>query len=234
MNLSREWGLNNNQLKVLAMLAMLVDHIGAQLFPHCIVLRILGRISFPIFAYMIAEGCFHTKNRGKYLGLIAALGVGCQLVYYFAMQSLYQSVLITFTLSILVIYAVDFFLKKNSLSRGCLMVATILMVLFAVVVAPVLFAKQGFKIDYGIIGVLLPIVVYYMPNKAWKITALAVLVSVRAAIYGEIGWFALAAVPLLALYNSQRGKYRMKYLFYIFYPTHLVLIYAVSLLMAAA
>lgn len=231
MGIFKKIGLNNNQLKVIAMLSMLIDHIGLQLFPTCLVLRIIGRISFPIFAYMIAEGCFYTKNRAKYLGLIAGLGVGCQLVYYFAMGSLYQSVLITFTLSILVIFAVDFFLKKKNFGRACLMVATVLGVAFAAVVAPILWEAQGFIIDYGVIGVLLPITVYYLPSKWWKVAATAVLLVARAAIYGGFNWVALVAVALLALYNGQRGKYRLKYLFYIFYPTHLVLIYAISLLM---
>ena len=232
MGIFKKLGLNNNQLKVIAMLSMLIDHIGVQLFPNCIVLRIIGRISFPIFAYMIAEGCFHTKNRAKYLGLIAALGVGCQLVYYFAMGSLYQSVLITFTLSICVIFAVDFFIKKKDFLSGCLMVLTVLGVLFTAAVAPVLFKAQGFKIDYGIIGVLLPIAVYYMPSKWWKLAATVALLIVYGLTRGGVFWVALAAVPLLALYNGKRGKYNLKYLFYIFYPTHLVLIYAISLLMA--
>jgi hypothetical protein len=232
MSTSKVWGLNNNQLKVLAMLSMLLDHIGVQLFPDCVVLRLLGRISFPIFAYMIAEGCFYTKNRAKYLGLIAALGVGCQLVYYFAMGSLYQSVLITFTLSILVIYAVDFFVKKKNFGSGCLMVITILGVAFAAVAAPILFKAQGFKIDYGVIGVVLPIAVYYMPSKWWKIVAAVVVLIVQGIMRGGMFWVALSAVPLLALYNGKRGKYNLKYLFYIFYPTHLVLIYLVGLWMA--
>ena len=59
-------GLSGNQLKIIAMLTMLVDHIGVQLFPECIILRIIGRLSLPIFAYMIAEGCLHTRNRPKY------------------------------------------------------------------------------------------------------------------------------------------------------------------------
>ena len=232
MEIFKKLGLNNNQLKVIAMLSMLIDHIGVQLFPNCIVLRIIGRISFPIFAYMIAEGCFHTKNRAKYLGLIAALGVGCQLVYYFAMGSLYQSVLITFTLSICVIFAVDFFVKKKHFLSGCLMALTVLGVLFTAAVAPVLWKAQGFKIDYGIIGVMLPIAVYYMPSKWWKVAAALTVLIVQGLARGGLFWVALAAVPLLALYNGKRGKYKLKYLFYIFYPTHLVLIYAISLLMA--
>ena len=231
MDIFKKIGLNNNQLKVIAMIFMLIDHIGLQLFPTCIVLRIIGRISFPIFAYMIAEGCFYTKNRAKYLGLIAALGVGCQLVYYFAMGSLYQSVLITFTLAISVIFAVDFFIKKKDVLSGVLMVVTVLGVAFIVLILPELLVKQGFKIDYGVFGVLLPIAVYYMPSKCWKIAAALVVLVAQGLVRGGLFWVALAAVPLLALYNGKRGKYNLKYMFYIFYPTHLVLIYAISLLM---
>ena len=212
MEIFKKLGLNNNQLKVIAMLSMLIDHIGVQLFPNCIVLRIIGRISFPIFAYMIAEGCFHTKNRAKYLGLIAVLGVGCQLVYYFAMGSLYQSVLITFTLSICVIFAVDLFIKKKDFLSGCLMVLTVLGVLFTAAVAPVLWKAQGFKIDYGIIGVLLPIAVYYMPSKWWKVAATLAVLIVQGLARGGLFWVALAAVPFLALYNGKRGK-RDRYVF---------------------
>ena len=231
MEIFKKIGLNNNQLKVIAMISMLIDHIGVQLFQECEVLRIIGRISFPIFAYMIAEGCFYTKNRAKYLGLIAALGVGCQLVYYFAMESLYQSVLITFTLSISVIFAVDFFIKKKDFLSGVLMIVVVLSVAFIVLVLPELLAKLGFKIDYGVFGVLLPIAVYYMPSKWWKVAAALAVLIVQGVVRGGLFWVALSAVPLLALYNGERGKYNLKYMFYIFYPTHLVLIYAISLLM---
>ena len=56
-------GLTNNQLKIIAMISMLIDHIGLQMFPDLLIFRIIGRLAFPIFAYMIAEGCFYTKNK---------------------------------------------------------------------------------------------------------------------------------------------------------------------------
>ena len=60
-------GLTGNQLKLLALITMTIDHIGMILFPHIPLFRIIGRLSMPIFAYMIAEGCRHTRNRKKYL-----------------------------------------------------------------------------------------------------------------------------------------------------------------------
>ena len=72
-------GLTGNQLKLFALLAMTCDHIGVQLFPRLLILRIIGRLALPIFAYMIAQGCRYTKNKKKYLMTIAAVAVGAVL-----------------------------------------------------------------------------------------------------------------------------------------------------------
>ena len=77
-----KFGLTNNQLKIIAMVSMLLDHVGLLFFPNVAIFRILGRIAFPIFAYMIAEGCRYTKNRAKYLGMIAAMAIVFQVVYF--------------------------------------------------------------------------------------------------------------------------------------------------------
>ena len=66
-------GLSGNQLKLIALAAMTVDHIGVQFFPNIQLLRIIGRLALPIFAYMIAQGCRYTKNKARYLGTIAAV-----------------------------------------------------------------------------------------------------------------------------------------------------------------
>ena len=99
-------GLNNNQLKLIALLSMTLDHIAVMVFPQVILLRILGRLAFPIYAYMIAEGCTHTHSMGKYFGTMAALAAVCQGAYYFALGSLYQSILVTFSLSIGLIWLI--------------------------------------------------------------------------------------------------------------------------------
>ena len=66
MNLKMTPRLSSNALKLIALVSMTVDHIGLILFPQYRVLRIIGRIAFPIFAYMIAEGCRYTSNRIRY------------------------------------------------------------------------------------------------------------------------------------------------------------------------
>ncbi len=221
-------GLTNNQLKIIAMVSMLIDHTGMGIFPEHEIFRIMGRLAFPIFAYMIAEGCFYTKHKIKYLLMIAGLGIGCQVVYTIASHSLYQNILLTFTFSVITIFAIDNFLeKKNKISFLC-MCGVIFSVVLISLVFPVIFKEKGFDIDYGFPGVLLPVAVYYSPTKKLKIISASAVLTGMAFLSGGIQFFSLFSVPLLMLYNGKRGKLNMKYVFYIFYPAHLAIIYMIG------
>ena len=216
--------LTSNQLKLLAMLTMTLDHIGVQMFPGVLWLRIVGRLAFPIYAYMIAEGCAHTHNRNKYLLQMAGLALLCQLVYFFAMGSLFQCILVTFTLSILLIYACD------TGSRPLTALA-LLGVAFVTVTLPRLLPGTDFAIDYGFFGVLVPVAVYLGKTHREKLLFMAFTLAALAWSFGGIQWYSLAALLPLALYGGQRGKRRMKWLFYLYYPLHLAAIYGISLLL---
>ena len=216
--------LTSNQLKLLAMLTMTLDHIGVQMFPGALWLRIVGRLAFPIYAYMIAEGCAHTRNRRKYLLQMAGLALLCQLVYFFAMGSLFQCILVTFTLSILLIYACD------TGSRPLTALA-LLGVAFITVALPRLLPGTDFAIDYGFFGVLVPVAAYLGETRREKLLFTAGALVALAWSVGDIQWYSLAALLPLALYGGQRGKRRMKWLFYLYYPLHLAAIYGISLLL---
>ncbi len=230
LDTKRKFGLNNNQLKFIAMLTMLIDHMGLSLFPSVIALRAIGRISFPIFAYMIAEGCLYTRNRIKYLLSIFSLGALCQLVYFIAERSMYQNILLAFSFSILAIFSLDLIIKGKRARLIVLGALGFIVSAFVSLVLPMLLEKQGFMFDYGEYAFILPIIVYYMPNKWWKIGAMAIILSYRAYVSCWIHWFTLVPVVLLMLYNGERGKLRLKYMFYLFYPLHLVAIYLISLI----
>ena len=223
-------GLSNNQLKIIAMISMLIDHIGHTLFPNVIILRILGRIAFPIFAYMIAEGCLHTKNRLKYLLHLLILGLGCQIVYFIAMGSLYQGILLTFSLSIILIYTLDYFIKKKNVLSFIIAILTTLLIITISGVLPYFFKKSGFEFDYGLIGVFAPVLIYYAKHKLFKLIAVTICIVLLAIQYNSIEIYSLIALLFLVLYNNKRGKYNLKYMFYIFYPLHLVVVYLLSLM----
>lgn len=222
-------GLTGNQLKIIALITMTIDHIGMMLFPGVRVLRAIGRIAFPIFAFMIAEGCQYTRNRRKYLLSMVSLAAVCQLVYYFAMGSLYMSVLVTFSLSIGLIYLADYAQAGSRFGTVGLM-AAICGLSFLTYVLPGLIPHTDYGIDYGIWGILLPVLVCFGKDKTEKLRNFAVGQVLLALGSGYLQWFSLATVPLLAMYNGKRGKRKMKNLFYIYYPAHLVVIYLLSLL----
>lgn len=224
--------LNRNILKITALIAMTLDHIGLQLFPQYTFLRIIGRLAFPIFAYMISEGCLYTGNRKRYLASIAIVAILCQVVYFFAMNSLYQCIFVTFTLSVILIYAFDNALKKKNLPS----VLAALLLYFAVVMIteylPRILVNTDFCVDYGFLGVMLPVVVYFSKGKFMKLLSTAVCLVLLALVSGGIQWYSLLALPLIALYNGGKGKRNLKWMFYIYYPVHLVAIYVVDMLIS--
>jgi hypothetical protein len=227
----KKLGLTNNQLKIIAMLAMLFDHIGKVLLPQYSILQIIGRLAFPIFAFMIAEGCYYTRNKIRYFLSVFLLGAGCQAVYIIWEKSFYMNILLTFSLSIIFIFSLENYKKTKEKRIRILMLFTVITVLLIAVMLPVILIDQGFIIDYGIFGVLLPVAIFYAPDKLRKLIYTAgILILLTLDLGGGIQWWSLLSIPFLALYNQKRGKYNIKPLFYIFYPAHLVVIYLISVL----
>ncbi len=225
-------GLNNNQLKIIAMVSMLIDHIGIVFFPNIRVLRYIGRLSFPIFAYMIAEGCRYTKNRKRYLGMIAGMALVFQIVYFVFMNSLYQGILVNFAFAIATIFAIESFIKNKKVLNRILMLLFVCAVLFIYLYLPGALKKYGFNIDYGIWGLFLPIIVYFTPNKWLRAVFCGSWLIIMCIVTAKtMQWWALMTIPLFMLYNEKRGSKNLKYVFYIFYPLHLVIIYIVMFIL---
>ena len=220
-------GLTGNQLKLIAMITMTMDHVGLQLFPQLQWLRFLGRLAMPIYAYMIAEGCRHTRNRKKYLLRLMGMGALCQVVYLVAMGSLYQCILITFSLSVILICFLDRAEQEKTAKANTQLFAAVIAVFFVCVVLPDLLPDTDFTIDYGLPGVLLPVLVYGAGTRG-----LLIGLALLGLDMGGDQWLGFLTVPLLLAYNGQRGKARIGKLFYWYYPIHLVVIYGISLLIS--
>ena len=102
----RGW-ISGNQLKIVACITMLIDHIGMILLPDMVFLRIIGRIAMPLFAFTFAEGCFYSKHKLRRFLLILGLGFVTSAVMSCAEGELQGNILITLSLSSLIIYAPD-------------------------------------------------------------------------------------------------------------------------------
>lgn len=223
-----QWGLSGNFLKLLAAFCMTLDHIGVQLLPGVIWLRIVGRLAMPIFAFMVAEGCVHTRNKGIYLLRLVIIAVLCQLVYFFAMGDLYQCIFVTFSLSVSLICLLDHARKKGGWSW---------ILPFAAFVGAYFLCERlrlyvpGFDVDYGIFGVLLPVIAWHGKDRTSRFWYFAAGLVLQCAGQGGLQWFAMTALLPLALYNGARGKWKLQYFFYIYYPAHLAAIYLIGLLL---
>lgn len=224
--------LTGNQLKLIALITMTVDHLGLFIFNDLLIMRLIGRLAMPIFAWMIAEGCRYTKNRLKYLLTLLGFGGVCQVVYLLSMGSVNQCILITFSLSVILIYVLDYAVKKKNFLSLCLMGITFAAVTYICVFLPGDLPNTDFSVDYGIYGVLLPVLIYMGQTKEQKLMAAAIGLLPLVLRLGIWQWPCYLALPLLALYDGQRGKRKLKYLFYIYYPLHLAAIYGLSLLIS--
>lgn len=220
--------LSGNQLKIIALIAMTCDHVGKELLPQAEWLQIIGRLAFPIFAYMIAEGCRYTRNRKKHLINIVELALLCQIVYFVSEGSLYQGILVTFSLSITMIYGIDHAIKSKAVRDVMLAGALCIVVYIISVILPIVLQGTDFAIDYGIWGILLPVFVYFVPLQLRVPITAAVLVPLCLEL-GGIQWYSLIALVLLNLYSGQRGKANIKNLFFTYYPLHLACIYILGL-----
>lgn len=224
-------GLTGNQLKIIAMVTMTCDHVGLELLPQYPILRILGRLAFPIFAYMIAEGCRYTHSKKRYFLRLLGLGMLCQVVYFFATGSLYQCILMTFSLSAGLIFLMEWAEKQNKVPGTLAAWGGFLAVGFLCIFLPTLLPGTDYGVDYGFFGVCLPVFIWAGKTKKEKLLACALGLSLVALRFGGNQWFSLGAVPLLALYNGRRGKSSIGRFFYIYYPLHLAVIYGIGLLL---
>ncbi len=241
--------MNRTILKIIACLTMLIDHIGYLLFPQVMWLRWIGRLAMPLFAFFIAEGARYTSNKLRYFLQIFLLGVGCQLVDIIeqavtgTVHSFYLNILITFSFSLVICYAYLYWEKtaeegdgRKSTLAALLFLGTILVaVLFMAICEWVEYETYyTFTVDYGLRGILLPLAAVIAKDRKKKTLLFSVAIILYCLVTASLTdfvWFAVLDIPLLLLYNGEKGRSRFKYGFYLFYPLHLGVLYLLQMLL---
>ena len=194
------------QLKLLAMLAMTADHIGAVFFPEIPLLRWIGRLAMPVLCFFIGEGLRHTRSPWRYLlrltGFALLSELPFDLAFYGGIEWGHQNVYFTLALGLLALWAIQ--------SRG---MEGWLLALTAALAAELL------GCDYGMYGVLLILLLDRFHHARSEQLAGAALLNL--AFFGlQTQTLSLIALPLLWLYNGKRGRDDRR-LFYLYYPAHL-------------
>ncbi len=244
--------LDRSALKWIALITMLIDHCGAVFGSEFyeglgvpwlyVLIRIIGRVSFPIFAFFIAEGWHYTRSKKRYALTMLIFACISQPIYYFALnKSIFEfNIFFTFLCSIAIMYLIDS--AKNNKSLG--LVYFLYLIILVVIIE--IFSLLGMSVVYGLAGVVLP-VVFYLFNHS-EMPHAKVIMFVFAGIVLVLIWlqsfvpssslslsdftqlFALLSIPILITYNGKKGKHSFKWLFYVFYPAHILLLYLIKLL----
>lgn len=229
--MERSRGLDGGVLKGIAAALMLTDHVGAILLPEVPVLRCVGRLAFPIFAFFIAEGYAHTRDFGRYFRRLAILAVVSEIPFNLENGTVFdparQNVLWTFCLALLTLRGLEALGRERGFGRwaGC-----------GLVLAAGFAAGELLRTDYGGWGVVTVALLQLCRDgkyaKLWLLLAMAAvnglgMGSLTMPVFGgemPIQIFAVAALPVIWLYNGQAGPKGLRRAFYVFYPAHLLVL----------
>ena len=221
--------MNRNVLKIIAVISMLIDHIGAYIFPDAYWLRCIGRLALPIFAFFIAEGMRYTRSRKRYVLTLLVFAIISQIPYGFLREFYYLNILFTFLIAIFAIFLIENY-KKNE---------TLYMIYLLLLGSVLLFVEFLNIVDYGIFGVLLILVFYFVKDKKLSLSlgaACLVLLTLKMMLFAgftlrsTVQFLSILSLLLLYFYNGNKGKVNLKWLFYIFYPLHLLVILIITLI----
>ncbi|MBQ9280327.1 MAG: conjugal transfer protein TraX [Clostridia bacterium] len=214
-------------LKILACILMLVDHIGFCFFPKLIILRKIGRLAFPIFAFQIAVGFSRTSNKKKYILRMLIFALVSEIPFlFFRVASGYTefrtNIGFSFFISLLCLYLIDSFQNKKN-------------ILYLFLIIPLIASAVLLKVDYSFLGPVFVILFYLFGQEKKYFPILFITAIYATLIYvlllkSDIQLYCLISLFIILLYNGKKGP-NLKYLFYIFYPAHFLILGILNYLM---
>lgn len=227
--------LNGTMLKIIAMISMVIDHVGDMFFPELLWMRMIGRLAMPVFAFCITEGYIHTRNRKKYLlrmGIFALISeVPFDLAFEGKIGLSHQNIMVSFFISIVALMLFDLVRGSKKDISGKYSIGRTLLGILAVIAMAVVALLV--KADYTFFAVITVFLFYAFKDVnpyVRPIPGIAFLALTRT-----VGYYCttgLSLVPLM-LYNGKKGR-GLKWLFYAFYPGHLLLLYLIKLLLTGS
>lgn len=221
--------LNSNQLKMIAVITMVIDHLlKTCLIEDNLIFVILGRISFPIFAFCVAEGIFYTHDKKRYflnLFVFALLSeIPMDFVLSGGIDMNHQNVLFTFSFAVLAVIGFEYIKKIDG--KGYFLYDFIFLLF-------ILTISMFLCVDYDFLGVLLVLIFYF--SKRFSFLKSKFIITIALVLFcGIIAFplqgfsqiYGIAAIPILYLYNGEKGKKNnvIKYIFYGVYPIHFIIL----------
>lgn len=233
--------LDGFKLKLLAMILMVFDHLPKAI-PHTpIWFGYLGRLVAPIFFYFVVEGFFHTRDRRKYLGRLSSWAAimygGSKLVMYLFPGEipLHNNIFLSLALSVALMSVIEWAKdQKNTGNKGKF---------FLGILGAMIVSALSIFTEASIYGVAMTLVFYCFRDKKLYMAIGYIIISLGLTVgftlngltYEQLflydyQWMMIFALPLILMYNGKRGLSTAftKYMFYVFYPVHLWVIYIIG------
>lgn len=221
--------MSNFVLKIIAIISMFFDHCGYIIFNKFSYFNYIGRLAFPIFAFGIGQGYIHTKNIKKYFLRLFVFALISQIPFQLFLTSIGSvfslNIFFTLILGLFSIYLYNLCKNKKILD------------IFSVIAISII--SEVLHCDYGWYGVAIIFIFYIFNNKKLFMnisfifcTFLNYLIKIYTNFHiAYIYLFIFTCLSLFFInsYNENKGK-NMKYIFYIFYPIHLLLLYLINYL----
>lgn len=212
-------------LKLIAIVTMVIDHIGFIFFPQYQILRYIGRVSLPLFMFLLAEGFFYTKNVWKYALRLAIFAVASEIPHDLFTKGVIlefqsQNIMLELLLALLALICV------RKMTEG--------KYLFALGIPAAFVLSQVLNFSYGFYGILMAVLFYMFRQNRILLPVSLFASNLAYDLYNSrqafsVQWPAIfAAIPII-LYNGKKGFRMPKYLAYIFYPVHMLLFYLIRL-----
>ena len=211
-------------IKLIALITMVIDHIGLVFYPDVATFRVIGRISMPLFAFCIAKGFFYSQKNNtviKYMRNLLILAIISQIPYSFINNGM--NIVTTWLFAVMVLGIQE--LYNGNLIRKAIMIS--LLLIFSILL----------NVDYNICGVLLPLVFYnfWMKKERKGILCLSFILLNIYYIISKDGWliqiFSCLSLPILFNFEKYEKIIKLpKKFYYIFYPVHLLILFLIKVL----
>ncbi len=212
--------MNSFVLKLIAICSMFIDHLRYIIPTQPMFMAYIGRFAFPIFSFQIVQGYLHTKNFKKYLLRLLIIALISQLPYQLYFNTTGLNVLFTLILGLICIYIYEHFFKINKF-------------LSIISILSILCISEVFECDYSYYGVCIILSFYIFRNKTVPmslsfiiLTLIYYILTYKNLLFIEAVWlfsFCISSLIPCLLYNGKQGP-KIKYLFYLFYPVHIVVL----------
>lgn len=218
--------IDGTVLKIIAMISMVFDHVGDMFFPDALWMRMIGRLAMPIFSFCIAEGYAHTRDKKKYLLRMGVFALVSEIPFDLAFEGkvglAHQNIMLTFFLSILALMLFDRIRGDRDPETGRYRAERTTAAFLAVAAMAAL--ALIVRADYTIFAVF-AVFLFYVFRRSHPLVRSGIGVAFLS-LTRTVGYYCATGLSFLplAMYNGKRGK-GLKWLFYVFYPGHLLLLY---------